>query len=147
MIFADSSAVVKLYMAESESSFVKTFTHFYVSSIAKVECISAFWRKSSLQHIGVEEARRTSMRFTSDLNNAEKFKVFPITDEIVDLACVLLEKYRLRAYDAMQLAHAVNLNRIAQGDEPVEFLSFDKKLNIAARQEGLRLVLQRHFLN
>ena len=51
----------------------------------------------------------------------------------------LANSYELRAYDAVQLAVAIEVNRIYQtkGSGPVILVSSDRDLNAAATAEGL----------
>jgi predicted nucleic acid-binding protein len=58
---------------------------------------------------------------------------------VIDLACRLLERYPLRAYDATQLATALGAQAfLAEKKYPsLTFLSGDERLNDAARAEGL----------
>lgn len=52
---------------------------------------------------------------------------------------LLADKYELRGYDAVQLASALEVNRlrIADGLSPIVFISADNNLNSAATTEGL----------
>lgn len=59
-----------------------------------------------------------------------------ITDAVVRRAGALAERHDLRAYDAIQLAAALELRR--SGIE-VAFASFDDRQSRAARRERLRL--------
>jgi hypothetical protein len=58
---------------------------------------------------------------------------------IVDLACQLLERHPLRAYDATHLATALSAQEfLAKKDHPdLTFLSADERLNDAAKAEDL----------
>lgn len=60
-------------------------------------------------------------------------------DDVIDQANRLLEKYPLRAYDAVHLAAAVVSNHalLANGLAPLVFVSADDRLNRAASAEGL----------
>ena len=51
----------------------------------------------------------------------------------------MARKHRLRAYDAVQLTVALEVNKIHQmtGADPVTVLSSDRDLNTAAAAEGL----------
>ena len=63
----------------------------------------------------------------------------PPTLVVIDLACTLLERHPLRAYDAIHLATALSAQRFldAQGYSPLTFVSADDRLNRAAAAEGL----------
>jgi hypothetical protein len=59
--------------------------------------------------------------------------------DVVNLARDLLERYPLRAYDAVQLASALVANQALQDAQlsPLVFASADDRLNTAATAEGL----------
>src|SRR5690606_27691781 len=56
-VFADSSAVVKLYADESGSTDIRSLEAMYVSQLCRVEVPSALWRKSRLGELAAENAR------------------------------------------------------------------------------------------
>ncbi len=58
---------------------------------------------------------------------------------LLDAAIRLANTHNLRAYDAVQLAVAVEVNRFYQaaGSNPVMLVSSDRELNNAATVEGL----------
>jgi len=57
----------------------------------------------------------------------------------MNMACALLERHPLRAYDALHLATALSVNRwlVEAGEKGLTFLSADACLNDAAAAEGL----------
>ena len=61
------------------------------------------------------------------------------TWEIQQLARRLLRVHPLRAADALQLAAAVSIlgNTLSDNAAVLDFVSFDQRLNDAARKEGL----------
>ncbi len=73
------------------------------------------------------------------VSHAERYQIIIATGSVVDAACLLLERYPLRAYDATHLAAAIEANRLvkAQGYTDLTFLSADNRLNNAAFAEGL----------
>jgi len=62
------------------------------------------------------------------------YNIVDVNDPLVRRAGALAERHGLRGYDAVQLAAALDLRA---ADAPVEFLSFDSRLNRAARRERL----------
>jgi hypothetical protein len=56
----------------------------------------------------------------------------------VDLACSVLERYPLRAFDAAHLATALTVQRFldSETESPLVFVSADERLNRAASAEG-----------
>ena len=59
-----------------------------------------------------------------------------VTDFVLDVASMLVDRHALRAYDAVQLAGYVALRGSTGTDAPV-FVSSDNALLSAARQEGI----------
>lgn len=66
---------------------------------------------------------------------AGRYTVLEITPGLLADAATLANRHNLRAYDAVQLAAALALNRISQGG--ITLVSADQTLNDAARAEGL----------
>lgn len=62
-----------------------------------------------------------------------------ITNQLIEYAALLAEKYALRGYDAVQLAAALEVHqlRIAAQSAPFTLISADDALNVAAQAEGL----------
>ena len=65
--------------------------------------------------------------------------VTEMTPDLVDDAMRLGNAHALRAYDAVQLAVALEVNRSHQADGfgPITLISADQALNVAATAEGL----------
>ncbi len=64
------------------------------------------------------------------------YSVVEIVDALVRRAGALAERHALRAYDAIQLAAALEL---ARAGADVQFACFDERLNRSAGREGLAL--------
>ena len=64
---------------------------------------------------------------------------YPVDDQTLDLACALVHRYALRAYDAVQLAACLFLLRLSARDD-LTFISADRRLLNAARAEGLTVL-------
>jgi predicted nucleic acid-binding protein len=69
----------------------------------------------------------------------QRYTVVPATDETIELALTLTQRQPLRAYDAVQLAAALILNRslLANRLPALTFVSADNALCAAARAEEL----------
>ena len=70
---------------------------------------------------------------------ARRYHVIELTPALFDAAMRTARQHRLRAYDAVQLAVALDLHRRHQdvGLGPVTLVSADQPLNAAALAEGL----------
>jgi len=141
--YCDSSAVVKIYLDEAGSQFMKNLCHkaptgdLFINAIAGPEVWSALHRRFRSGDLTQEIFAQARTDFTEDFN--ETFNRLPIADEIISLAMQLIEKYPLRGYDSVQLATALQLQSILRAfdGEEVCFVGSDKILNHAAKNEGL----------
>ncbi len=141
--FLDSSAIVKNYIVETGTNWVKnifnsvTTNVVYAVSIAEVEVISAFARRLKGKTLTVNEAMIASTQFRYDF--ADDLRVIAVEPILLNRAVMLAEKYALRGYDAVQLSAAVEasayINALKQG--LFVFVSADNNLTSAAQNEGL----------
>jgi predicted nucleic acid-binding protein len=140
--FFDASALVKRYMPEQGSSWVRTQmapTNGYdivIAQITPVEFYSALARQFHDGHIDLE--RLQAFRRLFMYHTHQQYLVIGLTDVIVNTAMNLQERYRLRAYDAVQLASAVELQaRLTASGQTSTFVVADIQLLQAATAEGL----------
>ncbi len=139
--FFDSSAVVKRYVAELGSAWVQGLTDptakndIYVTSITGVEVVSAVVRQAPPLTPAV--LMRGLSDFRQDL--LVQYQLISVSEAVVLRAMTLAEKHRLRGYDAVQLAAAVELQTVAltTGLPTLVFVRADNHLNAAANREGL----------
>ena len=135
VVFLDTSALVKRYVAEQGSRFVAQFFQpstqaaaIFVSTLTYVEVIAAFSRRlppppAVLNQLFVEDYRR----------GMEKI---PVSAAIIERAGTLSRTHRLRAADAIQLASAL---RIGSNVPTLMLLTADAEMVMAAQAEGLRV--------
>jgi hypothetical protein len=64
-----------------------------------------------------------------------RFLIQAVTGYVLDTACMLVDRYALRAFDAVQLAGYMVLKTAAGADAPV-FVSSNQELLVAAKGEG-----------
>jgi predicted nucleic acid-binding protein len=62
-----------------------------------------------------------------------------LNDSVLDLAASLVDRYPLRAYDAVQLAGCLML-RVGSGKDSPSFVSSDERLIEVASAEGLQMM-------
>ena len=132
--FWDASALVPLCVAQDTSSLVRTASK--IKSIAvwwnsPVEMTSAFARFFRNQEIDERDLRLAMKRLTE--LRRRWIEVQP-TEVLRDLAEVLLQRYPLRAADAMQLAAALIWAK--QLPRKRMFVCLDSRLAEAASKEG-----------
>jgi uncharacterized protein len=138
-VFADSSAVVKLYADEPGSSVVRAFEAMHVSQLCRVEVPAAIWRKSRMGSLSAEDASVLIRAFENDLFGSDAVLApMRMTSALLDDAAALTATHGLRAYDAVQLATARAVRTL--DPECDSMAVFDRELRDAAAREGFTLV-------
>jgi predicted nucleic acid-binding protein len=142
--FVDSSALVKRYVQETGTAWVRRLTRhnpstiIYIARITVVEVTSAVARRRrGTPPLAPSRASSILRRFRQHLDG--RYTVIEITPALLDEAARLANSHTLRAYDAVQLAAAREINRKEQdaGFPPVTLVSADRDLNTAATAERL----------
>lgn len=141
--YFDSSALVKYYVNEVGSNWVETIidahppNEIVVAQITGVEVIAALARRALSGMASAAAASTAIQAFRSDFQ--AKYTVLSLTPQLFEEAMNLAELHRLRGYDAMQLAVAVDFETemTASGVGPLTLISADNDLNQAAQAEGL----------
>ncbi|TCO58621.1 type II toxin-antitoxin system VapC family toxin [Actinocrispum wychmicini] len=141
-VFADSSALVKLYANEPGAEVVRARGVMVISQLSRVEVPSAIWKKHRRGQLSQQEAATLVGWFEADYHGTTgeepRFVVVPASTAVLEAATRIVRIHGLRGYDAVQLASAV---LVAEADpESREFAVFDKQLRSAALAEGLALV-------
>ena len=145
--FFDSSAIVKNYITEAGSDWVKQIFNaistdvIYAASITQVEVVAAFARQRKGLKLSVIDATTAISQFNQDFQS--DIREIELKSNVLSEAVLLAEKYSLRGYDAVQLAsalkihtHLINL-KIDFNSSPFTFVSADGELNTAALSAGL----------
>lgn len=138
-VFADASALVKLYVDEEGHELVRGLPLLAVGQVARVEVPAAFWHKTRLGELDAVDARVLVSDFEADYygtsDEAPRFVVVGVTADILDGAAALCARHPLRGFDAIQLASALAIRDI---DPRVTTMAvFDHTLRAAAAAEGL----------
>lgn len=136
ILFCDTSALVKLYIAEDGSKATRRLAQaaeiLSVSRIAWAEFHAAAAQRARMvpaDEPGLDEARQALADQWAD------FLVVEVSQPVVELAGEYADLYALRAYDAVQLATASYL--ATKSGQDVKFACFDKRLNKAAAALGI----------
>jgi predicted nucleic acid-binding protein len=140
--FVDSSALVKRYVRETGTVWVRgitrhrSTTHIYIALITAVEVTSAIARRRGAT-LSAAQASSLLSRFRQHL--AGRYLPSQITPALVSDAMTLANTHRLRAYDAVQLAAALDIHKDWSANRlgAFVFVSADRNLNKAAATEGL----------
>lgn len=142
-LFLDTSALVKRYVHETGSSWLRALTDptagnpCWLATLTRVELAAALYRRVRMGTLTSVQAARALRVFRGDLRTHFQRGVLNAT--VLNRAMQLVRTYPLRAYDALQLASVLYLHRqrIALGQLPLILLSADQDLNRAAIAEGL----------
>lgn len=141
--FIDSSALIKRYYPESGTVWLRSITAqsvgntIFIACIAPVEVVSGLSRRTREGYLLPAHAH--AIRELLDRHIGRQYVTVGLDDGIVALAEDLLEKHPLRAYDAVQLASALEINArllAARLSAPI-FVSADARLLATAAAEGL----------
>jgi hypothetical protein len=126
---------VKLYVEEDGSASVRNAvaraSSVFTVRVSYVEARAAFVRQRREGGLAPRELRRVVREFDQDWRT---YGIVEVTDALAHRAGVFAERFALRAYDALQLAAAAELR---DAGTPVEFASFDERLDHAARRAHL----------
>lgn len=144
--FWDSSALVKRYVCETGTPWVKNTLRCSKRSerlIAKVtgaEVAAAFARKQRMGEISDRNRQKALRVFLRHFHHS--YTKIEISDTVVNLAIKLTQRHPLRGYDAIQLASAMVIdNDLKRLKKPgLTLISADRVLCKAAQDEGLIMV-------
>ena len=140
--YFDSSALVKRYVADIGTAWVTGIMDpaarnlLHVARVTGVEVVSAIARRARSGSLSAPHAAAALNLFRADFRT--RFQIVGITAAVVKQAMRLAERHFLRAYDAVQLAAALQVHRrcLALG-QTLTLVSADADLNAAAVAEGL----------
>ncbi|MFN8522518.1 MAG: type II toxin-antitoxin system VapC family toxin [Chloroflexota bacterium] len=142
--FLDSSALVKRYVDETGSDWIRGLMNagssheFVVAAVTRVEVAAAFAaRFRARPQVSPLDQRAVLRRFLQDCD--ERCVVIGVIPQVIGEAVALTQRYRLRGYDAVQLASALVASRelVSRGMAPLVLVSADSDLLIAAAGEDL----------
>lgn len=148
--FMDTSALVKRFHYEAGSRWVRTIfaaavpnenetRHIiYVCGLSIVEVPAALAILERTRELTLE--LRDELYRTFLATRQTELIVVPITDAILSQAAALTQRHPLKAYDAVQLASALDLqNTLREFDIDLVFVASDNQLLRAAQTEGLQV--------
>jgi predicted nucleic acid-binding protein len=141
-VFADSSAIVKLYADEAGADLVGGLDSLVIAELARVELPAALWRKQRTGELTAVDAQVLVADFEADYFGVDgqppRFAAVIAAAEFLDVAARLVATHGLRAYDAIQLSCALTAQTVL--GKPIAFAAFDDQLRAAAAAEGLSLL-------
>ncbi|HEV7858924.1 MAG TPA: type II toxin-antitoxin system VapC family toxin [Pyrinomonadaceae bacterium] len=143
--FFDRSALVKLYVNEAGTAWLKSLTaqhtqnSFFIARITDVEVVSALARRGRAGSLDPSALQAALRQFNLDLT--QLYLHVEINQTLTIHAMSLAETNALRGYDAVQLAAALEVcnERRSVGLPTPALISADAALNAAAIAEGLTI--------
>lgn len=136
ILFCDTSALLKLYIAELGSDAVKA----RVDEAEAVAVCRIAWAEA---HAALSRRAREVPQDAPVIANAKatlaqewpNYVVMEVDQTLVERAGDFADTFALRGYDSVQLAAAFETGRISQS--PICFACFDERLNKAAKVLGM----------
>jgi uncharacterized protein len=109
----------------------------YTTILSRIEVVAALARRMRTGELDQQSFELQSTQFEE--NFGDFFTPLTVSKSIIDAASQLLRKHNLRGYDALQLASAVEMNRLllTSGISGLIFVSADDQLNAVATAEGI----------
>lgn len=137
--YADTSALMKLYLDESGSTDVidilKDATGLISSALTHLELVASIEFAKRIHRINSPIYRAQFSALELDVRKG-MFTFIDVSPSILKRAIPLIRVHRLKSPDAIQLATAIESNKGYAGE--IQFLCADRALLDAARREGLR---------
>ena len=141
--YADSSVLVKRHIPEAGTLWFRTLADPLVGNviitgrISVVEVYSALNRR--VREGTLDPTIYATLAADFDSVCTAEYRLLELGPVVAGRACDLLERYPLRADDAVQLATALSANNLllASGLQAVTFLSADARLLSAAQAGGM----------
>jgi hypothetical protein len=141
-VFADSSALVKLYADERDHELIREQDCLVVSTVVRVEVPAAIWRKRKTGELGAADAAVLVAAFEADYHGSDehqpRFGVVDATATILETAARLVGVHDLHPADALQLATAKSAAQAVPDCRTLA--SFSEALRSAAAAEGFTLL-------
>ncbi|MDO8670045.1 MAG: type II toxin-antitoxin system VapC family toxin [Dehalococcoidia bacterium] len=141
VFYFDTSAIVKRYHLEQGTEFVDQILadrdrqdQFHTSFLTLLEVISAIERLADSGQLQRAIVQPTLMRFDSDLY--QRFDLWPISNDLITSAAIIVGQYKLRSADAIHLATAMRLS-LAVPDSRIAMVSSDRRLANAGQEAGI----------
>lgn len=112
--FFDSSALVKAYIAETGTNWVRTIIddeqhQIYISQLTELEVVAALTRRFRIGDLTLQERDQAARDVRQD---CASYLGVDVTDEIIESSIDLALRHNLRAYDAAQLASALKVKNV-----------------------------------
>lgn len=139
LYYVETSCLVKLYVREQGTDRLLALAarsannRFVILSLTPVEFRSAIRRREKNGEIPASISLQLIQTFKNHMET--KFAVQIVNDLVLDISLILVDRYALRAFDALQLAGYMALKNASPSDFPI-FVCSDSHLLSAAQLEG-----------
>lgn len=143
LYYLETSALVKLYVREPGTDRIiqlasnATGNRLAVLAVSPIEFRSAIRRRERAGDIDPKMAGMILDQFQQHLE--ARFFRQVVNDAVLDGAAEMIDRYALRAYDAIQLAGCLALKAAVAAEPPI-FVCSDQQLLAAARSELLQIL-------
>ena len=145
VLYLDTSALAKRYLAETGSRWIQMLAHpasgntIAIVNITRVEIGAAIARRQRDPRNRMSLTDREMLIRLFDLHVTQEYLVIDIKPAVIDDAYRLTHRHQLRGYDAVQLAAALALNShlASSGVPELILIANDAELLTAAKAEGL----------
>ena len=141
--YFDSSALVKRYVTEVGTEWVRSLVTPAGGNLSLTSCVTTIEVRSALARRrrdgAILQDEHTFALEALRVHSLSQYRLVELDASVASLAGDLLERYPLRAYDAVQLASVLIIARALTGTgltAPI-FLTADDRLLDVARAEGL----------
>jgi predicted nucleic acid-binding protein len=138
--FLDASALVKYYVTEPGSTWVRQRIDEGRSTLlAEITVAELAAALGILQRVGrITPRHRQDFWEKFERDCVERYDLIPVVYDVIYAAALLCARHPLKAYDAVQLAAGLALKgTLAEQGIPLTFVSGDDTLITAAQAEGL----------
>ena len=143
LYYLDTSALVKLYVREPGTERLLALAtrssenRLAILALARIELRSAIRRRERNGEIPPLIATQLLEAFKRHVEG--RFLIQTVSDFLLDVASVLVDRYALRAFDAVQLAGYMVLKGSAGTDLPI-FVCSDQELLMVAKREAIPIL-------
>jgi len=142
LFYLDASALVKRYVHEPGSTWVRTLIDnpanvILISAISLVEVAAAIAICVRTAKLRPRQGRMAYEEFSDEVDKGV-YQLWQVTQPLIEQAAELTQRYPLKGYDAVQVASGLQLaQHLATQKVTVTFVSGDKQALDAADAEGL----------
>ncbi len=143
LLYLDTSALVKVFVEERGSTTVAAMMRpehghsLNLLALTRVEAFAALTRRERAGDLEPGFAGTADAALRAHM--VSRCDVQEVTDELLEVACSMVQRHGLRAYDALQFAGCLAVASRSKAPD-TWFVTADRELVLAASGEGLHVV-------